>query len=101
MTAKRKNIKSKDNLCTYTFQLYVLQGSVNVKRHPRHMHSVDQKKLQGEYVCFHFSIYVSVPCDHMNISKSSFWVNLLGFSMQRYEQIAYCIFINLKGNFWL
>jgi len=53
-----------------------------------------------EYVCFHFSIYVSVPCDHMNISKSSFWVNLLGFSVQRYEQITYCICINLKGNFF-
>jgi len=37
----------------------------------------------------------------MNISKSSFWVNLLGFSVQRYEQIAYCIFINLKDNLWL
>jgi len=44
-----------------------------------------------KYVCFHFSIYVSVPCDHMNISKSSFWVNLLGFFVQRYEQIANCI----------
>jgi len=38
-----------------------------------------------EYVCFYFSIYVSVPCDHMNISKSSFLVNLLGFFVKRYE----------------
>jgi len=52
-------------------------------------------------VCFHFSIYVSVPCDHMNISKSFFLDESIGFSVQRYEQIAYYIVINLKGNFWL
>ena len=35
----------------------------------------------------------------MNISKSSFWVDLLGFSVQRYEKIAYCIFHQFKRSF--
>jgi len=59
------------------------------------------KRNFQENMCVFFSHFISVPCDHMNISKFSFLVNLLGFSVQRYEQIAYYIFINLKGNFWL
>ena len=59
MTAKGKYIKIKDNLCTYTFSIvYVLQGSLNVKRHSWHMYSVDQKRNFKESMCVFISQFM-------------------------------------------